>query len=334
MLLPWFIPARAASDLPATVKAEAALRPWTFRKIIMGSEARITLFHADERVATEAARAAFQRMEHLEDVMSSWRADSELRRLQRRPVGVAHPVSPPLLDVLQRSRVFSDHSGGAFDITVGPLVELWRSADHLPHPEAVAAARQRVDYRFVSIDASAGTVTLKRADLVLDLGAIGKGYAAEAAREVLADHGCPRCLIDLGGDLVCGDPPPGRAGWRIELDSLGGPGTTRMIEVARAAVATSGDRYRANVINGVRFSHIIDPRTGWPLTDRRTVTVVAPDGATADALASAVSVLGEGDDASALLARHDAAACIRHETAPGATLIGPFPAWRSGDASD
>ena len=204
-------------------------------------------------------------------------------------------VSDDLLDVLERSLAISAASDGAFDVTVGPLVQAWRAArknGRLPREVSLAASFTLTGPDRVAIDRVARTVTLVRAGMRLDLGGIGKGYAADAAVTALAAAGVERCLVDLGGDIAAGAPPPGRPAWRVAVESPGGSGTTTVVDLVHAGVATSGDTRQFVEVDGIRYSHIIDPRTGLGLTNRVSVTVIATDAATADALASAVSVLG------------------------------------------
>jgi thiamine biosynthesis lipoprotein len=257
----------------------------------MGVEARIVLWAPSEAVAREAAEAAFERMAALERIMSDWREESDLSALSRGAGGGPRRVGPELFRVLDRSLAIAEASEGAFDPTVGPVVRLWRRARQqgtLPPAAALAEARDKVGWRLVGMDPSAGTVALARAGMALDLGGIGKGFACDEAMDVLRDRGLTRVLVALAGDVVCGDPPPGRSSWTVAIGSGGGS-----LALANAAVSTSGDTEQFVEIGGVRYSHVVDPRTGIGLTESCWVTIVAPDGATADALATAASVLGE-----------------------------------------
>jgi len=206
-------------------------------------------------------------------------------------------VSGPLWEVLRHADRLACQTDGAFDVTVGPLVKLWRRARRrkaLPEPERLRRARRSVGYRHMVLDTKRRTVQLMRPDMRLDLGGIAKGYAADAALAVLARRGISRALVDASGDVAIGDPPPQRRGWRIEVARLDAkakqPG--RYLMLANCAVATSGDAFQHLAINGRRYSHILDPRTGIGLTTPSSVTIIAPDAVTADSLASAVSVLG------------------------------------------
>ncbi len=270
------------------------LQRFDYTEIIMGVEARVVLYAPDEIEARRAARAAFDRMAQLDAVMSDYRPDSELMRATRAASSGPVAISDDLCRVLVRAQELSEATGGVFDVTIGPLAGLWREArrsGRLPDPDALESARRRVGRELVIIDPDAGMLELTEPGMRLDLGGIGKGFAADEAVAVLAGLGVTRCLVDLGGDIAAAAPPPGTAGWRITLD--GDPSV--VIELDGRGVATSADTQQFVMIDGTRYSHIVDPRTGLGVTNRLSVTVVAPDAATADALASAVSVLGRDE---------------------------------------
>ena len=273
------------------VRESGDLQRVRVEQVQMGSRFVLTCYAADPDAAKRACRAAGRRVKAVSAALSDYHDGSELNRLcDRYRVGEPEPVSEDLFRVLRAARGFGEASGGAFDVTVGPVVKLWRRARRsweLPDGAELAAARERVGWEAVTLDEEARTVTFTRPGVRLDLGGIAKGYAADAALAVLREHGVTRALVDAGGDLVAGDPPPGRDGWRVEL-----PDGSGSLSLANAAVATSGDLYKHVEIDGVRYSHIVDPRTGLGLTGSATVTVLASDGMTADALASAISVLG------------------------------------------
>jgi len=261
----------------------------------MGVEARVLLYAETEARARAAAKAAFDRMIELDHVLSDYQADSELNRLVARGPDVAVPVSEDLFAVLAAAQEFSRRSGGAFDVTVKPLVQLWKGAlkaGREPEAQALEQVLRRVGFEKLCLDPKRRTVLFRAAGMALDLGAIGKGYACDEALEVLKQEGVESALIDLGGDLVLGAPPPGRKGWTV---SLGCGGREILVALSECAVATSGDTEQFTVLESVRYSHILDPRSGRPLADAPCVSVVARDGMTADALASAASVLGIAD---------------------------------------
>ena len=264
---------------------------------VMGTAFRMVAYAPDSLAAHRAFDAAFARLDALDRRLSDYRADSELSRLSATAgTGRAVPVSDDLWAVLAAAQRMAEASGGAFDVTVGPLTRLWRHARRRgtrPPEEALHAALAAVGYRHLQLGPAVQTVRLARPGMRLDLGGIAKGYAAAEALRVLEQHGLPRALVDAGGDLALGLPPPGEAGWRVAVrtvDEAGGRAAEEVL-LAACAVATSGDAYRYVEVDGVRYSHLLDPRTGLGLTHRREVTVIAPGGMLADALASALSVL-------------------------------------------
>jgi len=264
----------------------------------MGLPFRIVVYARDKPTAEAAARAAFNRIKQLNDILSDYEDDSELSRLSRTAgSGQALKVSEELWLVLKRAQKLAEQTDGAFDVTVGPVVSLWRKARRekkLPEAARLAQALQAVGHKKLRLDSRRHTVQLLAPHMRLDLGAIAKGYAADEALKVLRRRGITRALVAGGGDMALGDPPPGKKGWRIEiapLDTTNAP-PARFVLVANAGLATSGDLFQHAEIGGKRYSHIVDPRTGIALTDHSLVTVIAPDAITADSLATAVSVLG------------------------------------------
>jgi FAD:protein FMN transferase len=276
--------------------AEAVLLRFDFARKSMGVEFRIILFAQSALQAETASAAAFERIEDLDGKLSHYKPDSELNRLVRRGGGGERVgVSQDLWRVLQLAESYSKVSGGVFDVTVGPLTLLWRKArllGRLPRAVDREAAMARVGHGMIHLDVSNGLcVWLDSKDMALDLGGIAKGYAVDRALEVLRQHGITRVLVDGSGDIAVWDPPPNKDGWTIAVSPTGEL-ETRYLSMRRAAIATSGDSYGRVVINGKRYSHIVDPHTGLGLVDSAAVTVLAPDCAQADALATVVSLLG------------------------------------------
>ncbi|MFN0196752.1 MAG: FAD:protein FMN transferase [Planctomycetaceae bacterium] len=275
------------------------LQRYEYLQIRMGVPFRITLYAADEAVANRAADRAYERIRQLDRILSDYDPDSEVNQLCRQAgSGKAVAVSPELMFVLKKSLDISQQSDGVFDVTVAPVVSLWRKARRqkkLPEATVLAKALELVDYRRVQLDESAGTVTLTRAGMKLDFGGIAKGYAGDEALNILRKEGITRALIAGSGDIVAGDSPPGRSGWRIGIASLADPEGTpqRFVELCQSAISTSGDTYQFIEIDGIRYSHIVDTRTGIGLTSRRSVTVIAPDGITADSLGTVCCILGD-----------------------------------------
>jgi thiamine biosynthesis lipoprotein len=276
--------------LTGCASTRSSLERFEYSRLLMGVEARVTLYAPDEATAIDAARAAFDRIGELDAVMSDYRAHSELNRLCDRAGGPPVEVSDDLFHVLAVSVEVSEASDGAFDVTVKPLVDLWREArrtKELPTPERVAAARSRVGWRRIHLDREHRTVALD-AGTRLDLGGVAKGFACQSALSVLGEHGIDSALMEMGGDVAIGDAPPGHKGWKIQIGD--GPATT--IVLANTSLATSGDSEQYVEIEGQRYAHVIDPRTGLGALRSLTAVVAARDGAVADAWATAVALLG------------------------------------------
>lgn len=257
----------------------------------MGTMFRIVLYAPDADTAGAAADAAFERVAQLDQVLSDYRDSSELMLLCRQAGGPAIEVSDDLFRVLSAAQEVAARSGGAFDVTAGPLVRLWRRArrtGEMPDSQRLAEALALTGYEKLHLDEKTRFVRLDRPRMLLDLGGIAKGFAAEEAMAVLRRHGIRSALVAGGGDIVVSDPPPGRDGWRIAI--AGAP--SRNFSLRNAAVSTSGDAEQHVQIKGVRYSHIVDPRTGLGVVGHSSVTVVAPNGTLADALATAAGVLG------------------------------------------
>lgn len=288
----WFLPIVLA--VPA---AEPALQRYQATEIHMGTSFTIALYAADEPHATRALTAAFARIRALDQTLTDYDDASELSRLSAvSPTSQPVPVSEDLWLALAAADRFSRLSDGAFDITVGPLTRLWRRSRRqreLPTAERLAAARAAVGYQHLRLHPETRSVELLRPQMRLDMGGIGQGFAADAALDVLRREGITRAIVNASGDLRAGDPPPDAAGWKVGIAPLNPQAPpSRFLLLSRAAVSTSGDAFQFVEIAGRRYAHIVDPRTGLGITDRSSVTIVAPDCTTADALATAVCVLG------------------------------------------
>ncbi len=291
------------------VRAEPPLSRFTFHEVHMGTEFRILLYAPDQETAGKAAAAAFARIAFLDATMTDYRPTSELMRLCAKSGGEPVKVSDELFFVLSEAEETSRISDGAFDVTVGPVVVLWRKARRtrkMPDPEKLAAALKLVGWRNVRLDEKAHTVQLLKAAMRLDLGGIAKGYAADEGLAALKKNGVTRALVAAGGDIAVSGPPPDAAGWKIAIAPLkedadsDGP----VMVLHDAAVSTSGDAEQYVEIDGKRYSHIIDPKTGIGLVGRMSATVVAPHGIVADSHTKIVAVLGP-ERAFKILAKED-----------------------------
>jgi thiamine biosynthesis lipoprotein len=313
-------PACRWAEPPALVRVHE-MRP------VMGTYMAITAYARDEATGQRAIAGAFARVEEVEQALSHYRERSDLSSLCRAAGGPPMPVSRDLCEALRRSIEVSAETDGAFDVTIGPLITLWKAAwktHRLPTETAILAAQTVVDYRAIRLDPARLRAQLLRPGTRLDLGGIGKGYAVDQAVAFLRSQGITAALVALAGEIYALGTPPDREAWRIGIRDpnqprgpLGEP--TDMPILARPlllrdrAVSTSGDYEQFGVIAGRRYSHIVDPRTGQPVPHMTSVSIVAPDSTTADAYATACSVLGP-QAALAFVARHPGIeAMILHE---------------------
>ncbi|MDZ4405903.1 FAD:protein FMN transferase [Prosthecobacter sp.] len=277
------------------------LKRYDFSAPLMATTFRITL-HAESKTQAEtAAAAAFKRIAHLNTVFSDYEPNSELMQLCNAGPNTPFKASPALLGLLSRSLDLARLTDGAFDPTCGNLSQLWRRTKRvkkLPPTDRLAQALAATDWRAVQIDAKAQTITLTKPGMLLDLGGIAKGYAADEGLRILREHGLTRALVLAGGDIAIGDPPPGADAWDIKLRTFTKPTpdaeeTMATVRLKNCGVSTSGDLYQFIDIEGTRYSHILSPKTGLALTTRIACSVIAPDCTTSDALATAMCVLGK-----------------------------------------
>ena len=307
---------RSLLVLCLVLRASAAAQDrFTFSQLHMGLQVRITLYAGDTAHARAAAQQAFGRIAQLEQILSDYRPASELSQLGATAYGTERGVvvSEELFRVLTASLVLAEESDGAFDPTVGPLSALWRrarTAGALPGDDELAEARTRVGWRLVSLDSVARRVQVSRPDMRIDLGGIAKGYILDEALHELATAGATRAMIEAGGDIVVGAAPPGRDGWTVAVPDYDGAVGRRASALVQAALSTSGPTEQFVEIDGVRYSHVVDPRTGLGLTRQCTVHVVAATGLEADGLATALAVLGAEEGGALLSRRPDVDAAI------------------------
>jgi thiamine biosynthesis lipoprotein len=267
----------------------------------MGTEVHFVAYttaHLDEPAIRDAMRRAHAEIVRIEGVMTSWRADSEVGQINENAGKPVH-ASDETLGVIEKSLWAGKISGGVFDITFHALGDLWRFGDAaqatpvLPDAKTVAEKKKLVDYRKVKIDPDARTVTIAKG-MRIDLGGIAKGYAVDRASAVLKAAGISDFLAQAGGDLYGAGRKPDGSPWVSGIrDPRGNEGEFfATLELTDHAFSTAGDYARAFFVDGKRYHHIIDPRTGYPATACRSVTVWAGDALTADAVDDAVFILG------------------------------------------
>ncbi len=265
----------------------------------LGTVCKIIFYAPDSTFAYTASQKAWKKIDELNEILSDYNENSEIRRLSDSSgIGREIQVSRILYDIIEYSLEFSRLSHGAFDITIGNYVQLWRRARRqgiLPTKEQLGKAKKATGYKKIRLYPKQQAVRLAVKGMRLDVGGIGKGFIADEVLKLLDSLGITSGLVDLGGDISISNAPPQQEGWRIETgykDKMI-QFVSRELTLKNCAVATSGDLYQFVSLGGKRYSHIINPKTGIGLTESRQVTVVAPNGTAADALASAVSVLGK-----------------------------------------
>lgn len=269
---------------------------YEFQKGLMGSPFRLVFYAENDSLAANAAQLAFARIEHLNELLSDYRDGSEINRLSARSgSGEWVVVSDELFEILAISKKISRETNGTFDPSVGPAVQLWRRAmrrNTFPSEKEIRGVRRKIGGRYIQLRENPKRIRLKKPGMRLDVGAIGKGYAADEAMKVLKSLGIASVLIDAGGDLTLADPPPGKLGWQVEVSSGQASDSVATLVLANVGVATSGATYRYLEHQGRRYSHIVNPRNGIGLQFHVRTTVVAPSGTLADALATSLSVAG------------------------------------------
>src|SRR5437879_2192879 len=239
----WILPCGLAG---VNALQPAVLQRYAFTEPHMGTTFRIVLYAPDKETAEKAAQAAFARIAELNAIMSDYQPTSELMRLCEKAGGAPVEVSVDLFQILLKSEEFAKMSDGAFDVSISPVVRLWRKARRsreLPKAAEIKKALELVDYRKIKLDAKGRTVQLLMMGMLLDLGGIAKGYAADAALAGLRQHGITRALVAAGGDIAVGEPPPDAAGWKIGIAPLKNPDAEPKyyLSLKNAGVSTAGD---------------------------------------------------------------------------------------------
>ena len=298
------MPRRGLAPMVIAVLSAACTQPTrvdrsgveTFSEVAMGVDVTITVAGTDAPARLTAARAAMGEVRACDGALSDWQASSERSRLPR-TAGVTTVASERLFDASLRAIEIAGSTQGRFDPTIAPIVQVWRAARArgvLPDEAAIDEALARVGWQHVRLDVPSRGITFDRGGMTLDFGGIGKGFAAQRASDIMVGSGHACHLVAVAGDLVAGPvAPPGAPGWKVlKEDGLGEP---LHLVLLGEAISTSGDLEQFIEIDGVRHSHIIDPRTGRALSNRTAACVRGPDGATCDALATALCVAGVCD---------------------------------------
>ena len=259
----------------------------------MATTAQVVVRASQAPLATHLVGAA---MSWVEDRMNEWRPGSPLAAISHQAGGPPVPTPGDVRALIRQGVALGRLTGGAFDVTWAALWGVWDFHAHPPRVPAAAQIESRlplIDYRLVELDDGAGTVRLPRRGMVLGLGGIAKGYALELAARWLQRWGVHDFLLTAGGQVLARGSK-GTRPWRVGIRDPRGPqdDVFATVTVRDASVSTSGDYERYFIQGGVRYHHILDPRTGWPTRGLRSATVLAGDGTRADALSTAVMVLG------------------------------------------
>jgi len=266
-------------------------------RIVMGTFANITAVAADSGTARASVEAAFSQLKRVDELMSDYKANSQLSQVNRDAFKEPVHVDDDLFEVLDIAVEYSRQTNGAFDVTVGPVVELWREAEEtgvLPPEEDIAQAGSKVGFEKLILDRENKTVRFEVDGMRLDLGGIAKGYAIDLAVEAMQKRGAIGGLVDVGGDVRCfGPPSDSKESWLVGLQDPSVENQLLLVLKLRdMAVATSGGYRRFAEIDGKKYSHIINPVAGSTADELVSVSIVARTATAADALATAVSVLG------------------------------------------
>lgn len=305
----WYYVYRATHQEKEQFNAQTMVLPKSLIDIgsgyrtVMGTFARVVAVAEDSAKAKNCIDVAFAEFDKVDKLMSRYKKDSEISEINRDGFKRAVQVSKPTFEVLKRASEISELTEGAFDITVGVLSDLWQAAkdaNSVPDEAALQQARSKVDYEKLILDVNDLSVRFAVEGMKLDTGGIAKGYAIDKAVEAMQACGVNGGMIDIGGDIRCfGSPPSGKETWLIALQN---PEQTKsedvteqylsVLKIKDEAITTSGDYQRFFVIKGKRYSHIIDTKVGWSSNKVSSVTIIGKNAIDADALATAVSVMG------------------------------------------
>jgi thiamine biosynthesis lipoprotein len=262
--------------------------------MIMGTSVEIVVSQTSSAGAEGAMAAAFREVERVDRLMSHYRPESEVSQITRHAGEKEIPVSPETMEVVERAIYFSRLSGGAFDVTIGPVFRLWNFREaKIPEEKRLQENLKKVDYRKIRVDRVKSSIYLETRGMELDLGGIAKGYAVDRASAVLRKEGIENFLVAAGGDLTVSGEKGTGVPWTIGIQHPRLPSELiAKLRPARAAVSTSGDYKKFFFQGGERYHHILTPSTGLPARECQSVTIMAPSAMDADALATSVFVLG------------------------------------------
>jgi thiamine biosynthesis lipoprotein len=304
----------SGADAGAAQASDAATKRYRYIGKAMGAQIEITIDERNDADGKErarvAAKAALEDLDRLDSMLSDWKRTSELTVFNNSR-DARRAMSPEFCELLARALEVAAATDGLFDPTIAPSVALWRESRaslRLPSPADRTAACTLVDWRRVSVEGTVegsfenSFVSRLRPDVTLDFGGIGKGFAAIRALAVLREKGCPRALVAVAGDIAAGDAPSDAPAWRIEIAPESAGVAAESVPLVNAAISTSGGSMQFVEIDGTRYAHIVDPRTGLGATDLAQVTVIGPLDCAVDALGTALALTHDDRAAAAILA--------------------------------
>lgn len=266
-------------------------------RLLMDTFCEISCYGDNKDKSIAAIDAAFKEMERIEHVFSKFDENSEVSKINRRSGSEKVKVSEEVFKLTEESIYYSSISEGAFDITVAPLMEIWgfvRRHKSIPDKDAVENALKSVGYKNIALDPEELSIRFLNKGVKVDFGGIAKGYAVDRAKDVLVSKGIKNGLVNLGGNIFALGYAPGNKKWKIGVeDPINKGKLLRSFELTNRAISTSGNYERFFVIGGKRYSHIINPVTGEPCQGIISVTVAADSAEEADALSTAIFVMGE-----------------------------------------
>jgi thiamine biosynthesis lipoprotein len=277
--------------------AENTLHRYEASRVSMACTYAIVVYGDDARALPGVVEAAFDEVDRIDRLMSHYKPDSPLSRLNREASARGVEVEPELFDLIEEALRYSRDSGGAFDITVGPLMRAWgffQGEGRVPADGEIADLRRRVGFEHVVLDRRNRTIAFDRPGIELDLGGIAKGYAVDRAVGVLRQHGVTTALVSAGGSTIFGaGAPPGRGGWDVTIQDPIDPRRAALtVRLQDGALSVSGSSEKSFEAGGVRYSHIMDPRTGRPVQGLLSVAVLTGTGTAGDALDNVFFVQG------------------------------------------
>ncbi|NDK55255.1 FAD:protein FMN transferase [Pontibacter sp. BT213] len=282
-----------AQGAPSSAKAHKKVL------LLMGTRFELVAVSENEQLANSAIDAGVNEIKRIEALISEWQPTSQTSAINRAAGSMPVSVDPELYDLISRSIKISKLTDGAFDISFAAAYKLWKfdgSMTQMPAPEDIAASVKHIGYQRITLDPKNHSVYLQDPEMKIGFGAIGKGYAANRARDVMRKMGIKAGVVNAAGDMITWGKQPDGQPWYVGIaDPAEKDKVFSWLTASETAVVTSGDYEKFAEINGKRYGHIIDPRTGYPATGLKSVTIICPDAELADALATATYVLGPED---------------------------------------